>query len=290
VSASRATSGSAANRDPRQRGKETNARRFRPAGVRASCRGSDRGASPSTRISHQRSAATPHLPGPAALHSAGLLDGLHESACGVLGSLARLHDLAEAPAPAEDLVAHLLLAPHPGTDDVVPAFGLQGLESLGLDHPPVGDQADAADVEARPEPLGHWHERRDVARVAGPQLARDRPALLVEHHAHDHLLQVWPVILAVTAPAEALATLTLEVDRGRVEEDELERGEEVPVPREEDLQTPFFVELVEPAQGGEHPLAASAFLPAVLDDLEVGVALDRLLSEEHWRLRLTPRQ
>ena len=56
---------------------------------------------------------------------------------------------------------------------------------------------------------------------------------------------------------------------------------------EENLQAPFLAELVEPAQSGEHPLAAPALLPAVFDDLEVGVALDRLLSEEHGHLRLT---
>ena len=142
-------------------------------------------------------------------------------------------DLAEAPAPAEDLVAHLLLAPHPGADDVVPALRFQGLEGLCLDHPPVGDQADPADAEARPEPPGDRHEGRHVARVAGPELARDRSALLVEDHADDHLLQVGPVVLAVASLAEGLATLALEVDRGRVEEDELERGEQIPVPGEE---------------------------------------------------------
>ena len=69
--------------------------------------------------------------------------------------------------------------------------------------------------------------------LPGQSSHRDRPALLVEDHADDHLLQVGPVVFAVASLAKGRTALALEVDRGRVEEDELKRGEQVPVPGEE---------------------------------------------------------
>lgn len=53
-------------------------------------------------------------------------------------------------------------------------------------------------------------------------------------------------------------------------------------------ELPAFLELIEAPEGGDHLLARAALLPAVLHDLQVRVALDRLLSEEHGGLRLTP--
>src|SRR5262249_17301248 len=51
--------------------------------------------------------------------------------------------------------------------------------------------------------------------------------LAVKHRPHDHLLEVRPVILAMAALANGFSSLSLEVDAGGVEEDELEFGEQI---------------------------------------------------------------
>ena len=85
------------------------------------------------------------------------------------------------------------------------------------------------------EAIDHRDQRRHVGRVAGPELAADRPSLTVEHGPDDHLLEVGPVVLAVAPLPEALAPLALEVDAGGVEEDQLELGEQVAPVGEERL-------------------------------------------------------
>jgi hypothetical protein len=56
-----------------------------------------------------------------------------------------------------------------------------------------------------------------VSRIARPEFTAERIAVLVQHHAHHHLLQVGTMIFRVPAPAEALAPRAFEVDRGGVE-------------------------------------------------------------------------
>ena len=50
---------------------------------------------------------------------------------------------------------------------------------------------------------------------------------------------------------------------------------------EQGLEAAGFLELLEPAEGGQHPLSRAALLPPVLDQLDVGVALGALDAEEH---------
>ncbi len=80
-----------------------------------------------------------------------------------------------------------------------------------------------------------------VGRVAGPQLTADRSAFAIDHHAHDHLFEVGPVVLAVAALAQCVSAPTFEVDGRGVEKDEVQRGEEVAVAREERLFDKVFV-------------------------------------------------
>ena len=77
------------------------------------------------------------------------------------------------------------------------------------------------------EPIHHRDQRRDIGRVAGPQLAADRPPLTVEHRSDDHLLEVGSMVLAVATLTDCLSPLSLEVNGGRVEEDQLELSEQV---------------------------------------------------------------
>ena len=57
-----------------------------------------------------------------------------------------------------------------------PAVLLQRLDRLLADHAPIGHDADPADPEAGSEAIGHGNQCRHVGRVAGQQLAADRPA------------------------------------------------------------------------------------------------------------------
>jgi hypothetical protein len=91
------------------------------------------------------------------------------------------------------------------------------------------------DAEPGAKPIHHRGERRDIGSVAGPELAADGPPLAVEHRPDDHLFEVRTVVLAMTAPAEGIPAFTFEVDGGRVEEDQLELGEQVTPPSEERL-------------------------------------------------------
>jgi len=50
---------------------------------------------------------------------------------------------------------------------------------------------------------------------------------------------------------------------------------------EQGIELAGLLELVEPSEGGEDPLAGSPALPAVLDDLKVGAGAGGLGSEEH---------
>ena len=139
-----------------------------------------------------------------------------------------MHDPV-APRPGQHLVFHLVLRPHPGTEDVLPASLVcsKRLDRLLADHAPVGHDADPADPEPTAQAIDDRDQRRHVGGVARPQFAADRPPLTVEHRPDDHLVEVGPMVLAEAPLADVLAALALEVDRGGVEEDQLQGAEEV---------------------------------------------------------------
>jgi hypothetical protein len=83
------------------------------------------------------------------------------------------------------------------------------------------------DSEALLESLRHRQQRLHIGGVAGPDFTADRSSFTVEHHANDHLLQVWPVILGESMPADVLSPRSLEVDAGGIEEHQIEFGEQV---------------------------------------------------------------
>src|SRR5512135_224111 len=129
----------------------------------------------------------------------------------------------------QHLIFYLVLRPHPGTQDVLPAplVLLQRCDRLLADHAPIGHDADPPDPEATPQAIDHGDQRRHVGGVAGPQFAADRTPLSIEHSPDDHLVEGGPMILAEAPLANLLAALPLEVDRGGVEEDQMQVGEEV---------------------------------------------------------------
>src|SRR6267142_3335150 len=149
--------------------------------------------------------------------------------CTVGGSAtpsAWMHDAEPAPV-GQHAIADLGLATHPRAQDVRPALLLQVRDRLGADHAPVGDDADAADTEPPPQPVHDRQQGGHVGDVARPQFAADRPAVAVQDGAHDHLLEIGPMILAVPVLPERLAAVALEVQAGGVEEDQVQVGEQV---------------------------------------------------------------
>ena len=132
-----------------------------------------------------------------------------------------------ATGPGQDLVLHFVLRSHAGAEDGLPAalFLLQFLDRLLADHAPIGHDADLGNSEPAAEPIDYRDERRDIGRVAGPQLTADRSPLTVEDSPDNHLLEVGSVVLAVATLTDCLSPLSLEVDGRRIEEDQLELRE-----------------------------------------------------------------
>jgi hypothetical protein len=132
------------------------------------------------------------------------------------------------PSAGKHLFPDLLVFAHPGAKDIGDrVLPLQVFEVLGADHAAVGDDAKLLDIEAMPHVLAYRHERFDIGGIAGPHLATDRPALIVNEHSHDHLLEVRPVILAEAPFAEALSAFSLKVDRRIVDENQLKAAEQI---------------------------------------------------------------
>jgi hypothetical protein len=102
------------------------------------------------------------------------------------------------------------------------------------EHAAVGDHDRAPDPEALPEAGDGQAERVDISGVAGQDVERHRPALTVHRHAQHQLRQVRSTIAAVAVPDQCALTLAIEIDRGGVDEHQVERGrEQVPVLEEE---------------------------------------------------------
>src|SRR5271157_5587377 len=123
--------------------------------------------------------------------------------------------------------------PHAYAQDVLPLPQFHFRQGLGADHPPVGHDANRSDFEPALQPFHDGNQALHVGRVARPEFAADRVAVLVQHHAHHHLLQVGAMILRVPALANRLASFALEIDRRGIEEHDVQIGEQVAATREQ---------------------------------------------------------
>ena len=113
-------------------------------------------------------------------------------------------------------------------------------ERLLADHPPVRHDADLADPEPRAEAIHDGDQGRHIGDVARPEFAADRPPLAIEDRADDHLVEVRAMILAEASLAEFGAAVALEVDRGGIEEDRLQAGEQISPVGKQVLLDPVF--------------------------------------------------
>jgi hypothetical protein len=131
----------------------------------------------------------------------------------------------------EHRLAYFLDPPHPGSENIGNAIVLTFKygDGVGADHAAIGNDAEALDAEPPAQPIDHRHQALHIGSVAGPQFAADRPATVIENGADHHLLSIRPVIFTVPELSQGLAAFALEIDRGGVEEDQIEPGEERPV-------------------------------------------------------------
>ena len=117
---------------------------------------------------------------------------------------------------------------------------LQGGDGVGADHPTIGDDADVADCETAAQAVDDGNEGCHIGGIARPHLRADRPAVLVDDDADDHLVQVRPIVLGVATLADFSAALALEIQRGGVHEHHRQVSEEVAPARKQSLLDEIF--------------------------------------------------
>src|SRR5205823_1002494 len=123
--------------------------------------------------------------------------------------------------------AHFGTAALAHAEDVFELAFLQRGNALGADHAAVGDDADAADAKTSAQPVDDRQQGGDIGGVAGPQLAAQRPAVLIHDQPDDHLMEIRAVIFRMAATTKLLAAPSLEGQAGGVHEDDAEFGEQV---------------------------------------------------------------
>src|SRR6202521_6015220 len=123
--------------------------------------------------------------------------------------------------------AHLGTAALAHAEDVFELAFLQRGNALGADHAAVGDDADAADAKTSAQPVDDRQQGGDIGGVAGPQLAAQRPAVLIHDQPDDHLMEIRAVVFRMAATTKLLAAPSLEGQAGGVHEDDAEFGEQV---------------------------------------------------------------
>ena len=166
----------------------------------------------------------------------------------VFCGLARGSHFNEIVADDKELVPERCHRPHPDAQDVIQLqrVAFQFFYGVLADHATVGHDADRIDLESFLQSLHDWNQCGYVRHVAGPHLATDGMAVLVQYRADHHLHQVRPVVLAVAAAANILAAFPFEIQAGRVEEYQFQFREEVLLPQEK-----LFLDQVLPAPVGE---------------------------------------
>lgn len=94
--------------------------------------------------------------------------------------------------------------------------------------------------ETLPQSGYHRYQRGDVGGVARPHFAANRPAILVNDDAEDHLMQIRPEIFAMTVVADRLAAVTLEIQAGGIEDRQPDIVEQAAAPGEHLLLDPVL--------------------------------------------------
>src|ERR1700730_6366947 len=109
--------------------------------------------------------------------------------------------------------AHFGTAAPAHAEDVFELAFLQRGNALGADHAAVGDDADAADAKTSAQPVDDRQQGGDIGGVAGPQLAAQRPTVLIHDQPDDHLMEIRAVVFRMAATTKLLAAPSLEGHR-----------------------------------------------------------------------------
>jgi hypothetical protein len=90
------------------------------------------------------------------------------------------------------------------------------------------------------EPIDNRDQRRDVGRIARPQLGTDRMAVPIQDEADDHLFQIGSMIPRMPMPAQGVAAGPVEIEQRRIEEHEIQAGEQIAAAGKQRLLDPVF--------------------------------------------------
>jgi hypothetical protein len=90
------------------------------------------------------------------------------------------------------------------------------------DHATVSDNTEIADAKAAAKSFDLRYQSSHIGRVPRPHFTTDRPTVVVENGTNHHLVQIWPVVFTKAPFTKVTTALTLEVDRGRIEKDQVQ--------------------------------------------------------------------
>ena len=131
--------------------------------------------------------------------------------------------------------AHEFVGALPNAENVEKPARLEFGDCFRADHAAIRDDADPADGKALAQPVDDGDKAARIGGVAGPHLCANRPAVAIEQHREDHLIEIRPMVLGKAALSEGLSARSLEIEAGRVHEHEIERAEQIAPPREQFL-------------------------------------------------------
>ena len=67
-----------------------------------------------------------------------------------------------------------------------------------------------------PNPIDNWNDGFNICCIARPHLTTNWFAMIVNDRPNDHLIQVWPMIFAVTFVTNGCTAFSFKVDRGGI--------------------------------------------------------------------------
>src|SRR3974390_688034 len=114
----------------------------------------------------------------------------------------------------EDVFAHQFVAALAHAENIKKAARFEFGDGLGADHAAIGDDADALNGKALAQSVDHGREAGKMGGVSRPHLRAHRPAVAIEQHGEDHLIEVWTMVLGEAALSQRLAALALEIEAG----------------------------------------------------------------------------
>jgi hypothetical protein len=90
----------------------------------------------------------------------------------------------------EHQFAHEFVGALPNAENVEKPARLEFGDCFRADHAAIRDDADPADGKALAQPVDDGDKAARIGGVAGPHLCANRPAVAIEHHREDHLIEI----------------------------------------------------------------------------------------------------